>query len=176
MNRSINLAAPPPCRQGGLGWLPREAVPGLPDAVLTVQAGYGPNRGYHQLPGGHAGHQEPDWRAMDRHVRHEIGRVPRRVRLLGKDWVPANATTGAAMGQNHIYLCEPVPAHAEIVLPPAEPDMEPELTSYRWMTLEDASTYMKDYQVRRFQELWAAWKNGTTACLDHGRPLLPAAV
>ncbi|MEU2874635.1 hypothetical protein ABZ769_36565 [Streptomyces olivoreticuli] len=124
VRRLINVAAPPPCWTGGLAWIPRQAERVLPDAVLTVQMNYGPKKGSYRLPGGYAGHLEPDWLAMGRHLRHEIGRVPRMVRLLGTDYVPPDPTTGAAMGRAFIYLCEPLPADTEIVLPEAEPGME----------------------------------------------------
>ncbi|MEU5191369.1 NUDIX domain-containing protein [Streptomyces klenkii] len=171
MSRPINLAAPPPCRIGGLAWIPRFTGEGREDAVLMVQANYGPCKGSFQLPGGHAEHLEPDWEAMLRQVKRETGFVPGVERLLGKDWVPANTETGAAMGQNFIYLCKPVPATAEIRLPAAEPGMEAELGTYCWMTLDEIAERAQLYQIRRFRALWTAWQTDTFANLKHGRPL-----
>ncbi|MGA5134432.1 NUDIX domain-containing protein [Streptomyces olivoreticuli] len=168
---TINLSAPPPCRIGGLAWIPRLTGDGREDAVLMVRASYGPKKGRYQLPGGHADHREPDWEAMLRHVKRETGLVPGIVRLLGKDWVPANSGTSAAMGQNLVYLCRPAPASAAIRLPSAEPGMEPELDDYRWMTPDDLAEHTQPYLARRFRAMWEAWQNDTFANLNHGRPV-----
>ncbi|MCC2280580.1 NUDIX hydrolase [Streptomyces sp. ET3-23] len=166
---SINLAAPPPCRIGCLAWIPRFRGAGREDAVLMVQANYGPKKGFYQLPGGHADHLESDWEAMLRHVRRATGIVPVVERLLGKDWVPANPETGAAMGHNFVYLCKPVPASAQIRLPAAE------LTAHRWMTPDELAEHTQPYQARRFRAMWEAWQTDTFANLHHGTPLPPAA-
>ncbi|MCD9145472.1 NUDIX hydrolase [Streptomyces albireticuli] len=168
---TINLAAPPPCRIGGLAWIPRLPGEDREDAVLMVRANYGLKKGFYQLPGGHADHLEPDWEAMLRHVKRETGIVPGVVRLLGKDWVPANSETGSAMGQNLVYLCRPVPATAEIQLPAAEPGMEPELDDYLWMTLDDLAEHTQPYQARRVRAMWEAWQHEAFANLRFGRPV-----
>ncbi|MGW1196611.1 NUDIX domain-containing protein [Streptomyces sp. NPDC002536] len=142
--------------------------------MLMVQANYGPKKGFYQLPGGHADHLEPDWEAMLRHVKRELGIVPVVERLLGKDWVPAKTETGAAMGHNFVYLCRPVPASAQLRLPTAEPGMEAELTAHRWMTPDELAEHTQPYQARRFRAMWEAWKTDTFANLKHGRPLPPA--
>ncbi|MFE7395204.1 NUDIX domain-containing protein [Streptomyces sp. NPDC057557] len=163
----IDLIAPPACRIGGLAWIPNEH-----GEVLTVCANYGEKAGYHLLPGGHAGEQQPNLAAMVTHVRYETGLDPTPIRLLGTDWVPHNPSKPAAMGQNFIYLCGKVPATTTIVLPPAAEGAEPELSGYLWQTPDTACNTMQSYQLRRFLGLWRAWHDDRTAVMHSGRPAL----
>ncbi|MCQ8772103.1 NUDIX domain-containing protein [Streptomyces telluris] len=170
--KTIDLKNPPACRIGCLTWVPQANDAGA-KKVLVVQANYAPRIGWYQLPGGHAWDREQDWLAMGRHVRRETGLVVTPTRLLGKDWVPYNAETGAAMGQNHIYLCEPVSADAQIVLPAAEPGEAPELTKHLWIGYDEPDDLMQTHQRLRFKALWEAWEGGTTAVMEHGKPIFP---
>ncbi|MFD9428680.1 MULTISPECIES: NUDIX domain-containing protein [unclassified Streptomyces] len=164
----LSLITPPPCRIGGLAWIPNER-----GEVLTVRANYGAKKGFHQLPGGHAGEHQSNLAAMVTHVRRETGIDPGPVRLLGTDWVPHNADVPAAMGQNFIYLCDDIPANTNIVLPSAADDEEPQLSGHLWQTPETARGTMRAYQLRRFLGLWNAWQDNTTATLHSGHPVLP---
>ncbi|WP_299535354.1 NUDIX domain-containing protein [uncultured Streptomyces sp.] len=169
MTQQINLVAPPACRIGGLAWIPNEH-----GEILTVRANYGSKAGYHQLPGGHAGDNEPNLAAMINHTRRETGITPVPVRLLGIDWVPGNPDEAqpAAMGQNFVYQCSAVHSTADLRLPPAPDGGELELSGYAWVGPDTARTCMRPYQHRRFLGMWNAWKNGTTAVLQDGRPVL----
>ncbi|WP_457515918.1 NUDIX domain-containing protein [Streptomyces sp. TE33382] len=163
----ISVITPPACRIGGLAWIPNER-----GEVLTVCANYGATKGFHQLPGGHAGEHQSNLAAMVIHVRRETGVDPAPLRLLGTDWVPHNADVPAAMGQNFIYLCADIPANSDIVLPAPSVAEEAELSGYLWQTPETVRSTMRPYQLRRFLGLWSAWRDNTTATLHSGRAAL----
>jgi 8-oxo-dGTP diphosphatase len=166
-----NPKTPPRVRIGGLGLFLDEQR-----RVLVVRPTYkGESQYIYQLPGGGAGEGEADWQALIREVKEETGLdiVPQR--LLVKDWMPFNETTGAAAGHNFVRYCGQIPASTPITLPRGEDGGKPELDDYQWIAPADLDNYCAPYQVRRIRAALAALADGSLADLNQGYPIDRAA-
>jgi 8-oxo-dGTP diphosphatase len=167
-----NPVTPPHVRIGGLGLILNES-----GDVLTVHPTYkGEGEKLYQLPGGGASEGEPDWQAVIREVWEETGLDVVPQRLLVKDWISVNETTGAAAGHNFVYYCGQFPDGTQISIPRSEGGGKPELDEYRWIPPAELDDYCAPYQVRRIREALAAHANGSFANLERGYPITQAAV
>ncbi|MFJ9247894.1 NUDIX domain-containing protein [Streptomyces sp. NPDC101776] len=142
MHTDIDFTNPPRRRTGALAIIRNES-----GAVLMVQKSY--KGGSFGLPGGCANEDEPPHRAFTREVQEETGLTLAPGRLLVVHYMSRNPETGATEGLNLVWDGGTVSSESQIILPAPAPGEEPELTSYRFVPLDEVHELAASYTALR---------------------------
>ncbi|SCL17912.1 NUDIX domain-containing protein [Micromonospora inyonensis] len=130
------------------------------ERILFVTPGYKP---FLEIPGGVAESNESPLAACRREVREEIGLDLAISKLLVVDWMPAHGvwTDGVMFIFDGGQLNESQSATLKIE--------DPELTGFRFLTLEESTPFLRPSMVRRIASALAALNDGSPRYAEFGR-------
>ncbi|MFC4626928.1 NUDIX domain-containing protein [Promicromonospora alba] len=134
------------------------AVFATDDAVLLVHKTY--SNGW-DLPGGYVDIGESPAAACEREVSEELGLDRTVQRMLACDWAPNDMEGDKIL---FMYDCGPLgDDESRIQLDGVE------LDAYEWVQLAKLGDYVIPRLDRRVRQAHAAWRDGVTLYLEHGK-------
>ncbi|MEV7088811.1 hypothetical protein AB0O07_23480 [Streptomyces sp. NPDC093085] len=156
----------PPRRTGIAAFFTQDVEPGL-RILLVLPGNDAPDHGFWRLPGTDSPASEAPHTTYLREIRRTTGiPVAPPEEVLAVDYVPLTGT--APEGIQIVFNGGELPVGTEVTLPGPEKNAAPELTAYRWASMDETAGLCLVPERDRIRAAYEAWATGRTAYLVRG--------